>query len=1683
MMSVGLSEDGVLPYLEQITLQFQRKGLCIACINSHKNVTISGDSNQIDALKPLLDAQQVFARKLQVDVAYHSPHMNAIASDYLALIAEIEEGDIPSMTPSMVSSVTGEKISVEELRHAEYWVKNMVSPVRFSNAITTTCRKGKMLKKKLDGSHRKILQLQDLVELGPHSALQGPIRDILMTMNATSQYTYHSALIRKIPATDTILQAAGRLHCGGYPINFASVNQLSIKSSRCPRMLIDLPEYPFDHAIPYWHESRLSSGFRFRKYGRLDLLGAPAPDWNPLEPKWKNSFIIAEMPWLEDHKVCHLSFLKACIANTEDKLNGSILYPGAGMIVMAIEAAHQLADCSRPIAGFNIKNATFLVALTIPQRPEGIETEFYMSPLRDVGGKDSSWFQFKLCTLDDGQWSENCHGSIQILYKKVLTEVDNCQEARKSYNIQRMESGVRNCAKSVETAYMYQRLHECGYSYGPTFSPVDNISCSGFGEATGDVKTFESSAPSDVKHIQPHVIHPTTLDGIFQLNLIAISNGGTENIPTLAPTRIQKMWISASNISGTSAGRLTTYSKSAYKGYRNSISSMLVSSEVDGQTRMIIDGFEATIVSKSSIASEVQSSQKQICYNMDWKPDLDFLTSDEILAYCESSSTSESESEPVLFYQELDLVQSNFVTEALDALQSQDLKVLKPEHQKYIGWMKGRVGGLPKNSQQEELSQDSEYHNALCSRVEKSCNEGSFYVSVGRNLLSILSGTIDVVDFFFSNDLVARYYQEMFEKVACTKSLSRYIDAMCHKNPAMKVVEVGAGTGGMTNHVLDALTFRGENGNVTPRFARYDYTDISRSFFEKAQERFKNYGSVIQYRALDVEEDPTTQGFDVAEYDVVVAAIVLHATNNLDSSTRHLRKLLKPGGKLLLFEIVKPEILRTGFAFGLFPGWWTSSEEHRQLNPCINEEEWHDVLSRQGFSGSELILRDYCDETCHETSVIISTAVDEPLNISISRPKTFMLTEPDSLAQRQLALKIAEHLELEGFEYQVLSIPQVVCDDSLKSTFCISLLEVERPCIQMLTQDTYPALQRLLTTAKGLVWVSCRPENSPNVPDYGMVDGLGRCLRTENSALPFVSMALESLGDKTNIERHAESIAKVFSNIATEDVSDDYEPEYMERNGMLHINRLIEAPSLSEFIASKTVSHQVKVREFGAGPPLKLSVASPGLLDSLQFLEDTEHFTPLAPNDLEIQVHATGVNFMDCLVALGQINHATIGGECAGIVTRVGSDCKAIRPGDRVAACTLDTYRTYVRCSAELVVKIFDDLSFVEAASLPLTFATVYHALIHVAQMQEGESILIHSGAGGTGQAAVQIAQHLNAEIYVTVGTVEKRELMTDTYGIPKDHVFSSRDINFAKDIQRKTNERGVDVILNSLSGEGLIASWECMANFGRFIEIGKKDIYAHSNLPMFPFSKNVSFCAVDLASMPAMGRTDVVSKSFRGFMALVNQRVLRPATPLHVYTISEVEKAFRYMQSGKNTGKMVVTVDATDQVLTSLQTKPTYQFDESASYLIAGGLGGLGRSIARWMVGRGAKHLVLLSRSGPQNSAAQDLVDELVEMGVQVEAPACDITDMELLKTFLEEYSKKSIPIKGCIQGSMVLRVRIPVYSIPRTPSCFGGKADLECSKTGFNFRKNDLLTVASQRKPQSPRLMESPRSSSWKF
>ena len=363
------------------------------------------------------------------------------------------------------------------------------------------------------------------------------------------------------------------------------------------------------------------------------------------------------------------------------------------------------------------------------------------------------------------------------------------------------------------------------------------------------------------------------------------------------------------------------------------------------------------------------------------------------------------------------------------------------------------------------------------------------------------------------------------------------------------------------------------------------------------------------------------------------------------------------------------------------------------------------------------------------------------------------------------------------------------------------------------------------------------------------------------------------------------------------------ETEYEMRNDKLCINRIVESNSLNDYVYSKLEPQTRSKRAFGI-QALALRVGSPGFLDTMEYVED-EFEQPLAPDEVEVKVRAVGVNFKDVLVALGRLSQSGLGNECAGIVTRAGPEATQV-PGDRVCLCALDAYKSYVRSKTSLVFKIPDTLSFPEAASFPVAFSTAYHALCRTARLSAGETVLIHSAAGGTGQAAIQMARFLKAEVYATVGSNEKKKLIMDLYGIPSDHIFSSRGLSFVKGIPRMTQGRGVDVVLNSLADEGLQGSWDCLAAFGRFVDIGKKGILARKKLPMLPFNENRTFAAVDLTHV-LRERPDLMRQNMDAILPMVRDGHFTPPRPLHIYSNPRIEEAFRYLQSEENTGKTVV--------------------------------------------------------------------------------------------------------------------------------------------------------------------------------
>lgn len=294
MMAVGLDALRLEPYLERVRRHTNGE-LIIACYNSPHNNTVSGDEALVDSLKEMLDVEGIFARKLNVHNAYHSAHMLAIADDYLQLIGNLHSGKRLSVPHSirMFSSVTGEEVTERHL-DGQYWVKNMVSPVRFTSSLSRMCPRTSL-------DDRKI---PCVVEIGPHSTLQSAVKETLALDKGRHRAKYLAVLKRTDSGLNTLLNTVGYLAVNGCPLDLHKVNSAPRSQARKkPRMLVDLPPYSFKHAEKVLYESRLSRNLRFRKFPRHDLFGAPVADWDLNGPRWRHFVRLNENPWLKDHVV------------------------------------------------------------------------------------------------------------------------------------------------------------------------------------------------------------------------------------------------------------------------------------------------------------------------------------------------------------------------------------------------------------------------------------------------------------------------------------------------------------------------------------------------------------------------------------------------------------------------------------------------------------------------------------------------------------------------------------------------------------------------------------------------------------------------------------------------------------------------------------------------------------------------------------------------------------------------------------------------------------------------------------------------------------------------------------------------------------------------------------------------------------------------------------------------------------------------------------------------------------------------------------------------------------------------------------------------------------------------------------------------------------------------------------
>ena len=476
----------------------------------------------------------------------------------------------------------------------------------------------------------------------------------------------------------------------------------------------------------------------------------------------------------------------------------------------------------------------------------------------------------------------------------------------------------------------------------------------------------------------------------------------------------------------------------------------------------------------------------------------------------------------------------------------------------------------------------------------------------------------------------------------------------------------------------------------------------------------------------------------------------------------------------------------------------------------------------------------------------------------------------------------------------------IVVVDHLSGSF---LLELDERNLEI--------LKMIFAQAKGVLWITFGGTQNVENAGAGAVSGILRSLRSENDGMNYVTCDINV--KDFSMPELAQSICKVFAKTfnqsnASTSVKD---LEYAVRDGRIMIPRLMEDKSANIDIMAQPSKQELGEQSLWQDDScLCLDMGHLGLLDTFHFVHSEKFSNELSHDEVEIEVKTVGLNFHDLMVATGQLPDPNgYGVECAGIVTKLSKGTHDLSVGDRVCAIAPSSFSSRVRASETLVSIMPDTMTFETGASIPSVFTASYYCIHHAAHLQSNESILIHSAAGGIGQACIKMAQLVGAEIFVTAGSPAKMDFLEKTFGLPRSHILNSRTLDFRHQVMGLTGGQGIDVIINSLAGDALRESWRCLAMFGRFVELGKKDAIENARLDMAPFEKPTSFISVGWDHF-GYHRPDIVGTVLKEVMEMFSNGTLTPLEPITTFPMSAIESAFRFMASGNHMGKIVVTAD-----------------------------------------------------------------------------------------------------------------------------------------------------------------------------
>ena len=543
----------------------------------------------------------------------------------------------------------------------------------------------------------------------------------------------------------------------------------------------------------------------------------------------------------------------------------------------------------------------------------------------------------------------------------------------------------------------------------------------------------------------------------------------------------------------------------------------------------------------------------------------------------------------------------------------------------------------------------------------------------------------------------------------------------------------------------------------------------------------------------------------------------------------------------------------------------------------------------------------------------VSNGVSEVINGVTKFPDdAVVIIHGESEPQKLLASRLADSLELStGKRPDVGVLTDIKTDEKL----CLFLSELDKPLLSSLSPTQFRVLQKVLTSVRGVLWVVRGAYVNSRNPDANMITGLSRSIRSE-TLLKFATLDLDSDSILCQ-EDTTKAILDVFKATFGPKAEANCELEFMERKGTFFTPRIINDAEMNEYVHKQTKASVLESAPFVQdGRPLQMANGTPGALETLHFVDQS--MDEVLPSDeVEIEVKAIGMSSRDVIAAIGQSETKGVGWECSGIITKIGSSVTNFAVGDRVTILSVHdgVYSTYARTKAAFALRISKDMSFEAAASIPVAYCTAHYGLIDLGRLLKEESVLIHGGASAAGQAAISLAQMIGAEVFAIVDSIEHKELLRKVYGMQDNHIFSSYN---AASLHQASGKGRFDVVLSCVSTDSDTSRklWDCLSNFGRFVELEKQN--GNARLETGRFENNRSFMSVDLVSV-AIERPKIMQRLLLDVSEFLMHDKIRPVGPITIFPISDVETAFRVLQSGKVDGKLVVSPQPEDEVKVSV--------------------------------------------------------------------------------------------------------------------------------------------------------------------